>query len=780
MFLRRSAEPRGTDTDDPSLRDRVTGAGRAARAVLFVLLALLALTLAAPGTASADFACSFTGDDSYELDSPGANGESIFPAVNQWEDKAQRAKNLNDTTGMVTGAVNMPRGADQYTMYELNAMRGMNWSGTQRDIGDASQTDSTWDASGADDCEIMDYVNNGIANLIFDGTKILTRISISIKEFASNPSPLSGLYTGRDNVVETLKTKVFVPAVPVMISLTGFWVFSKWRKGQMREAWSGIGWAALTTVAVVTLLTGGNFHKVIDQADSGIASANSYLSEAVLSGMADQMQAPCDLPTGTNVPNRGVRESSCAMYDTLAFRPWALGQFGEGGTNCIFKVKGGGKVDNGTCRPASAATTCDYGKGARCEDLRVRQMVTQSMTNIDVANDVSEEKKYKEDWYGVRQDMAGGKGANHDKDDPKNRIYPVAFGEWAGHSAGNRIGIAFYSLVAALIVGIMVIVLSALTLLWHAVTLIMIIMLPLIATIGIHPSQQKLLKGWLQTFIHSFVLRAGFGVILTVLLVLYQMILPAKISLGMQLLMLVLVSVAVVMMLKKLLSGAYSPQIAGAEDALGVGDMANTVGGKLGQYAPGAAAGVAKTTGRVVGGTAKVGKKGTLAALRTYDNKKNEGRWQKEGKLSTSPPSKREQRKTEYQTAAVQKDQLAEQYAAVEAKRERQAAEAEQAQSSGRLVGGGTPSAYVARPQPAPPLPAPASTPAVPAQQDPQNRVRVNKPDNGPVRQQPRVPAPDPGPVRQQPPTPVPDPRTPPPQATPRSPREGGNGRVSE
>lgn len=199
-------------------------------------------------------------------------------------------------------------------------------------------------------------------------------------------------------------------------------------------------------------------------------------------------------------------------------------------------------------------------------------------------------------------------------------------------------------LIAALIIGIMVIALSALTLLWHAVTLIMIIMLPLIATIGIHPSQQKLLKGWLQTFIHSFVLRAGFGVILTVLLVLYQMILPAKISLGMQLLMLLLVTVSVVMMLKKLLAGNFSPQIAGAQDALGVGDMANTVGGKLAQYAPNAAAGVAKTTGRVAGrtaaGTAKVAKKGTLAAARTYDNKKNDGRWQKEGKLSTPhPPS---------------------------------------------------------------------------------------------------------------------------------------------
>ncbi|MGW2669684.1 hypothetical protein ACWC5F_16615 [Streptomyces sp. NPDC001272] len=775
--MRRSAKSRGDLSARSSPREWAKAAGRAVRIGTFLIFALVALTMAVPSPARAiDFACSFTGDDNYQMDNPG-NIESVFPAVKQWE--KSRPKTLNDTTGLLDGPAELPQGPEFYTMYELAGMRGMNWSMTMRGRGDASQDKGFlgMNANGADDCSIMDFVNNGIADTVFDLTKLLTRAGISIKEYASNPSPLAGLYQGRNNVVTTLKNNVFIPAVPVMIALTGFWVFGKWRKNQMREAWSGIGWASLTTIAVVVMLTAGNFEKFIDTADSGIAQGNAALSEAVLSGLSGTAQPPCDLPEGKTVENRGIRINSCAMYDTLVFRPWALGQFGEPGTDCIFR-KNQGSIQNGVCAPKSVTEKCYWGVpgSARCEDLRIRQLISQARTNKEIGKDL---KKYENDWIPIRYDIAGGKDANNSK--PDQYIYPVTFDQWAGKNAGDRLGIAFYSLLAALIVAVMVIVLSVLTLLWHAVTLIMIIMLPLIATLGIHPSQQKLLKGWLQTFIHSFVLRAGFGVILTVLLVLYQMILPAKISLGMQLLMLVLVSVAVVMMLKKLLSGSYSPQIAGAEDALGVGDMANTVGGKLGQYAPGAAAGVAKTTGRVVGGTAKVGKKGTLAALRTYDNRKNDGRWQKEGKLSTSPPSKREQRKTDYQTAAVQKDQLEEQYAALEAKRERQAAEAEQAQSSGRLVGGGTPSAYVSRPQPAPPLPAPASSPAVPAKQDPQtSRARVNTPDNGPVRQQPRVPAPDPGPVRQQPPTPVPDPRTPPTQATPRSPREGGNGRVSE
>ncbi|MGW5847861.1 hypothetical protein ACWFQ8_07805 [Streptomyces sp. NPDC055254] len=722
-------------------------AGRAVRAGAFVLLALFALSFAMPGTANAvDFSCSFTGNDVYQMDNPGSNGESIMPAVKQWE--TARAKNLNDTTGLVDGAVAMPSAAQNYTMYELNGMRGMNWSMTMRDREDASQTDSKLDFSGADTCSIMDYVNNGVADMVFNGTKLLTRAAISIKEYASNPSPLGGLYEGRDNAVDKLKNNLFVPAVPVMITLTGLWVFGKWRKNEMREAWSGVAWASLTTVAVVVMLTGGNFSKVVHEADAGIAQANALLSEAVLGGISGTMTPPCDLPEGAD--NRGLRVSSCAMYDTLAFRPWALGQFGEAGNNCIFRKKEG-RIDGGACIPKSTATECYWGKGARCEDLRVRQLAAQSRTNKESRTD--DLKKYKEQWYPIRQDIAGGKGSDGDEKD--QHVYPVPFDDWSGRNAGARVGLAFYSLVAALIVGLMVIVLSALTLLWHAVTLIMIIMLPLIATLGIHPSQQKLLKGWLETFIHSFVLRAGFGVVLTVLLVLYQMILPARISLGMQLLMLLLVTIAVVMMLKKLLSGSYSPKISGAEDALGVGDMANSLSSKIGaqgqRLAGNAASGTARAAGRVAG-------RGAGNAGRGMDKVALGGRLQKGGWIAPSV-TKRGQRKTAQMGAELQKDQ----YAQLQQKQERQSEKEPAAQPTRRRSGRVSASSAPVQQQGPPPAPAPS--------------VPGPAPQPGPAAQPGPAPQPAPRPSGRVtgdggPPPRAAEPRTPQPPAPPSLPQQ--------
>ncbi|MFF9015957.1 hypothetical protein ACF09C_23705 [Streptomyces sp. NPDC014870] len=726
---------RGTRTVPRSPGNLVRGAGRIVRAGLFLVLALVALTLSVPNTAQAidlNLSCKVTGDDMYSHDNPGANGESIIPAVNQWEDTGQKGEDVNDTRGLITGAVDMPGGPAEYTFYEINGMRGLNWTGTFKGRGDASRNNGP-SGTGADSCSVMDFVNNGVANMVFNGTKILSRTAISIKELASNPSPLRGLYTGRDNAVTTLKDHVLTPAVPVMIALTGLWVFTRWRQQQMREVWSGVAWASLTTIAVIALLAGGgqnsNYHKVIETADAGIAEFNAAVAEVALAGVSGKPQSPCDMEGGNN-RNRGLRASSCAMYDTLVFRPWALGQFGVGGTNCIFRKDSGGKIENGAC-VVPGAGECEFGKGPRCVDLRVKQAVSQSTTNFDrypadgkKPQDIDKENAQ---WVPIRKDIAGGEGRGYpDRSNsvPDQEIYPVAFNEWAGHNAGGRVGLAFYSLVAGLIVGIMVIVLSALTLLWHAVTLILIILLPLVATLGIHPSQQKLLKGWLQTFIHSFVLRAGFGVILTILLVLYQMILPARIPLGMQLLMLLLVTVAVVMMLKKLIAGNFSPQIAGAAD-LGVGDMPGAVAGKAVPVLGAAGrmgVGATKASGRVAG---KAASKGAGAIARGADSKWNQGRLQKGGWIAANN-SKRQQRKNAHKAATIQEDSYQKVVNGPNGGDDSGGAEKT---SRGRRV------SQTSTTPPPPATPAPAPAPQQPAPQPAQQPVPQQRPRTQPPQQ---------------------------------------------
>lgn len=564
---------------------------------------------------------------------------------------------------------------------------------------------------------------------------------------ASNPSPFSGLYTGRDNVVTTLRDNVLKPALTVMILLVGLWVFTKWRKGDMREVWAGVSWTALTVIAVMAFLTGNNYDRVVQSSDEWIASANSALSSTVLAGVSGKMQSPCDLPNnGKGLPGEvGLRLSSCAMYDTLAFRPWAMGQFGDVGANCVFRKDSNGKVSgtDGTCTFSSDTKyDCYWGeKGTpRCGDLRVRQAVAQSWTNVDDqrGDDKPNGDKFG-DWETIRIEIAGG------EDVPDKKLYPVAFNDWAGKNATDRVGIAFYSLVAAFIVGVMVLALSALTLLWHAVTLILIMLLPLVATLGIHPSQQKLLKSWLETFIHSFVLRAGFGVILTVLLVLYQMI-PARADRPRH-----PAAHAAAGHHRRRDDAEEAPRRElhpagrGGEDALGIRDGANATFDKAAAMAPGLAIGSARASGRVASTTAKGTGRAAGSTLRggawAVDKFANKGRGraalQKRGWLGQS---KQEQRQTAYRSAEGARE-------AQEARNrppEEQEAQSPPTPRRGRRVSDSgakqapqqsTPPTE-SRPAPAPqsqpsaprPRPAPAEAPPAPRQQTPPWPRRPRRP----------------------------------------------------
>ncbi|MER5714358.1 hypothetical protein [Streptomyces sp. NPDC002132] len=709
----------------PSLRKALVSTGVAARAMLFLVLAVVALSFSAPQQAHALFdTCDWTSDSIDQMaDMPGPAAENVFPSVKQWDGKRE----------LVSGATRMDGPASKYTLYELTAMRGLNWASTQQSRSQAQEGERGKPAGG-DDCSLQNEIYNSIAQAIFDMSKIVSRAAISIKEISSNPSPLAALYdgsvSGDDSVVDRLNNGVFKLAVPTMILLTGLWVFGKWRKGDMREVWSGVGWAAFVVIAVSAFLVGGNYVTVVEKADSGIAQVNAALTEAVLDGSVNDVNPPCDLPA--NAPQRGMRISSCAMYDTLAFRPWAIGQFGDPGKDRM-EYKGGGK--------------CEFGTGKRCTDLRAKQVSVQSVSNIEYYQNPSQAEieqdekdiiEAKENQYGeLRNYIAKNESA---------RVYD----QWAGHKPANRISIGVYALVASLIVGLMVIVLSALTLLWHAVTLIMVILLPLVAIISIHPTQQKLLRGWWQTFVHSFVLRAGFGVILTILLLFYQLILPLQVPLGMQLLMLLLVTVAVITLLKNLLSGKFSPQVAGADDALGVGEAAGAAGGNLTDKAAGLVKPKDGTMGRVAGRVA-----GTAA--RNVDRRLLGARFQRAGLL---PVGQREQRQAAYEgTRMTHKNYRT---MVKENKQEReQAEEAKRTRRTGRV------SAAVPN-KGADPSAAPQPTGQQAAQPQPQPRPAATQAQ--PPAQQPSIPRP-----AAQPQPPAPSAPTPP--SPPRDPR-GPSGRV--
>jgi hypothetical protein len=210
------------------------------------------------------------------------------------------------------------------------------------------------------------------------------------------------------------------------------------------------------------------------------------------------------------------------------------------------------------------------------------------------------------------------------------------------------------------------------------------------------------------------------------------------------------------MLLKNLLSGKFSPQVAGAEDALGVGDAANATFNKAAAMAPGLAVSTARTagdvgrtTGRVAGtaakGTARVTGKGLAGAFWAVDKRRNNGelrdKLQRGGWIGQS---KREQRQAAYWAAKNsrgQEERPAEGNVGGTPPQDPEGQSPAAPRRTGRVSGSSgtqtpqpaptpTPASPAPRPQPASPQPAPADPqpPASPAPRprdprDPSGRV---------------------------------------------------------
>src|SRR5689334_22518146 len=133
------------------LRKADISTGVAARAILFVVLGVIALSLSTPQSANAMFgtsACDWVDQSiNQRADVPGAGGENIFPAVKQWD----------SSHGLISGAEPMPRTPADYTLYEIDGMRGLNWAATQQSQDEARDGR---DGDHADDCSIQNAISN--------------------------------------------------------------------------------------------------------------------------------------------------------------------------------------------------------------------------------------------------------------------------------------------------------------------------------------------------------------------------------------------------------------------------------------------------------------------------------------------------------------------------------------------------------------------------------------------------------------------------------------------
>ncbi|HEY4991015.1 MAG TPA: hypothetical protein VII33_02915, partial [Nakamurella sp.] len=215
-----------------------------------------------------------------------------------------------------------------YTLYEVAGLRGLSWWTIPLNV------------DGTRNCSLWNYVWSQAGNLIFTVSKTVLQITISIKEAAAADDPLKFLYDESGGAVSTVFAVFFVPIASLMFILAGIWAgINALRRKGIRAA---LGAAAVAAGIIAlagfayTAAAGGTtgFRSVAGTVDTAISQVNAVATNALFDELAKDSGA-CTLPDGPASAIRGQRVTSCVLADALAYRPWAIGQFGGAGAGPI-------------------------------------------------------------------------------------------------------------------------------------------------------------------------------------------------------------------------------------------------------------------------------------------------------------------------------------------------------------------------------------------------------------------------------------------------------------
>lgn len=390
----------------------------------------------------------------------------------------------------------------EFTLYEAMGMSGLTWSHSKLH---QQEEFANFDPKVEYACAYLPTAMNTIANAIFDLSKLVSAGAISFRQLASNPQLVVGLLDGAVAPVNKVSTALFLGMSTVMIMLTGALIaFSGGFRGpgrqrELLQALLGVGvFMVIGTFLVIPSTHEAqrrpNYYWLTTTALDTINAANGELSSLAL----PRETSPWCSTTGRD----GRRTFDCLVYQNTVFEPWAIGQFGTNlSTPMPYKTDQLKRFKD----PANKLIPPDRQAQA---DMRLVQVWAQGRTATEQA-------------YGVRPPGSPTDAAN-DKPDQRQGQWNIVreimwtqyhdqFTTWSGQNSGERVALAFSSLLLSSLIGVFLIVTSGLLLLWNVVLVVLFFFLPVIALLGLFPPTQRIFRSWLQTWLKALLLSFVFS-----------------------------------------------------------------------------------------------------------------------------------------------------------------------------------------------------------------------------------------------------------------------------
>jgi len=372
-----------------------------------------------------------------------------------------------------------------------------------------------WAAHGLQCSDMTSLVGNNVAGMVFDAAKSMDRVTITVYQSAAGNNILTWLQNAVDRLISALGNAIYFPYLAPVVILGAIWL--AWqglvRKRATRTI-EGTLWMVVATVAAIALIG-----KPADFTGVGTTVSNGVTQ--VLNTAFSKLPTPAGsncLPVAAGDPqsvtgnfaftsgNGLVDENANELWSVLVCKPWLWGELGT-------TTSGPGTVVN------------TYGRSLLWSQA-IAANETPSAALIQ-----------------AKQDTYTGIATSIQQNDPA--IYPL----FQGNQWTTRLEIAFAAMFAALVAGLLILLIALTLIVLKLGFLLLLVAGPFFLIIGTHPGFGRVIAiRWFEMLVGVLMKQVAIAIVLSVLLYCYSLIMGTSdlvLPWALKILMITLVTVAV-------------------------------------------------------------------------------------------------------------------------------------------------------------------------------------------------------------------------------------------
>jgi hypothetical protein len=375
-----------------------------------------------------------------------------------------------------------------------------------------------WAATNLQCSDMTSLIGDNVAGMVFDAAKSVDRVTITVYQAAAGNGIVGWLQRVTDDLITSLGRAIYFPYLSIVVILAALWL--AWqgliRKRATRTIEGTVWMIAACAAGVfligmpgeVTGLGGGvadGMSQALNAAFAKLPSPGPSSCVPVAQGDPQVQPAVYSYTSASTVVDRNADE----LWSVLVCKPWLVGEFGTS------------EYTTGAAKPTVVNT---YGRSLLwAQAIAADERATPALIQ-------------------AKQAAYAGIASSLQSDDPA--IYPLFQGkDWT-----TRLEVGFAALFAALVAGVLILLISVTLILLKLSFLLLLIVGPFFLLIGAHPGFGRVVAlRWVELLIGVLLKQAAVALVLSVLMYCYALIMgtsDAALPWALKILMIALVTVA--------------------------------------------------------------------------------------------------------------------------------------------------------------------------------------------------------------------------------------------